>query len=81
MSETDPPDHSRVRLPPQLQQAIETFKAWTNQHLLSEQTSSTITETLYHYTDMRGLKGILEVGQIWFTHYWYLNDPSGVTRF
>jgi hypothetical protein len=80
MSETDPPDHSRVPLPPQLQQAIETFKDWTSQHLLSEQNNSTITETLYHYTDVRGLKGILEAGHIWFTDYRHLNDPSELTH-
>src|SRR5579863_5935328 len=80
MSETDPPDHSRVPLPSQLQQAIEAFKGWTNQHLLSEQNNSTITETLYHYTDVRGLKGILEAGQIWFTDYRHLNDPSELTH-
>ncbi|MBR0727035.1 DUF2971 domain-containing protein [Bradyrhizobium manausense] len=80
MSETDPPDYSRVPLPPQLQQAIETFKGWTSQHLLSEQNNSTITQTLYHYTDVRGLKGILEAGQIWFTDYRHLNDPSELTH-
>jgi hypothetical protein len=79
MSETDHPDHSRVQLPQQLQQAIETFKDWTSQHLLSEQNSS-IAATLYHYTDVRGLKGILEAGRIWFTDYRHLNDPSELTH-
>ena len=39
-----------------------------------------MTETLYHYTDVRGLKGILEAGQIWFTDYRHLNDPSELTH-
>jgi hypothetical protein len=60
MSETDHPDYGRVPLPPQLQQAIESFKDWTRRHLQSEQDNGTITATLYHYTDARGLKGILE---------------------
>ena len=31
---------------------------------------------LYHYTDGRGLKGIMESQTIWFTDYRHLNDPS-----
>jgi hypothetical protein len=33
-------------------------------------------EFLYHYTDQRGLLGILESKQLWATHYRYLNDTS-----
>lgn len=80
MSETDATDPGHAPLPQELQQAIEKFKDWTSQHLLSEQTNSTITQTLYHYTDVRGLKGILEAGQIWFTDYRHLNDPSELTH-
>lgn len=80
MSDTSPPDRSRVPLPAELQQAIEAYKEWTNRHLLSEQNNSAVSETLYHYTDMRGLKGILEAGQIWFTDYRHLNDPSELTH-
>src|SRR6266516_395860 len=32
--------------------------------------------TIYHYTDDRGLKGILESGKLWFTDIFDLNDPS-----
>jgi hypothetical protein len=31
---------------------------------------------LYHYTDQKGLLGILESKQLWATHYRYLNDTS-----
>jgi hypothetical protein len=31
---------------------------------------------LYHYTDLRGLLGILESGSIWATHIRFLNDLS-----
>jgi len=29
---------------------------------------------LYHYTDEKGLYGILDSGEIWATHYRFLND-------
>ena len=31
---------------------------------------------IYHYTDARGLRGILETGKLWFTDIFYLNDPT-----
>jgi hypothetical protein len=31
---------------------------------------------LYHYTDQKGLLGILENKEIWSTHLRYLNDTS-----
>ncbi|WP_280267470.1 DUF2971 domain-containing protein [Nocardia wallacei] len=31
-------------------------------------------QQLYHYTDIRGLHGILKSGQLWATHMTYLND-------
>jgi hypothetical protein len=37
---------------------------------------TTIKQTLYHYTDANGFKGIIENDEIWFTDYRYLNDPS-----
>ncbi len=35
-----------------------------------------VPETIYHYTDDKGLKGILESGKIWVTDIFDLNDPS-----
>jgi len=35
-----------------------------------------VTAPLYHYTDARGLEGIISTQQIWLTHYRHLNDPS-----
>ncbi|KAA1249367.1 DUF2971 domain-containing protein [Mycobacterium simiae] len=32
--------------------------------------------SLYHYTDTKGLKGILDSGQLWGTHVAYLNDSQ-----
>jgi len=37
--------------------------------------------TLYHYTDIEGLHGILENMTFWATHYLFLNDSEEVTYF
>lgn len=39
-----------------------------------------VPSRIYHYTDDRGLKGILETGQLWFTDVFRLNDPSEVSH-
>jgi hypothetical protein len=62
--------------PRPLQTAIDRFNNWSDEHLLAEQQRNEITETLYHYTDERGLRGILENETIWFTDYRHMNDPS-----
>jgi hypothetical protein len=67
-------------LPPVLQNAIDKFRAWVEQHLLTEQNASTITVPLYHYTNAQALKGMLESGRVWFTDYRHLNDPSELTH-
>jgi len=33
-------------------------------------------EVLYHYTNAKGFKSIIESGQLWATHYGFLNDTS-----
>jgi hypothetical protein len=65
-----------VVLPAQLQAAINEFRLRAEQHLLSEQETTKIEVPLYHYTSGPGLRGILESGQMWFTDYRHLNDPS-----
>lgn len=35
-----------------------------------------IPKTIYHYTNDRGLQGILETGTLWFTDIYSMNDPS-----
>lgn len=37
-----------------------------------------LPDTLYHYTDINGLAGIWEKGQIWATNSMYLNDTTEV---
>ena len=72
-------DHSMPvtqQLPPAACAAIEEFKRWSDDHWNTEEKNNTITEPLYHYTDGRGLKGIIESQTIWFTDYRHLNDPS-----
>ena len=77
---TDTTMISGPQLPPLLQEAIDKFKAWGDQHLSDEQNASTITVPLYHYTNAQGLRGILESGRVWFTDYRHLNDPSELTH-
>jgi hypothetical protein len=71
---------SLAALPSVLQEAIDKYRAWAEQHLQAEQDATSITEPLYHYTDGNGLKGILASGQVWFTDYRHLNDPSELTH-
>ncbi|MDP1699788.1 MAG: DUF2971 domain-containing protein [Aestuariivirga sp.] len=37
-------------------------------------------DLLYHYTDDKGLKGVLETGNLWFTDIFNLNDPSEIAH-
>ena len=64
------------KLPAKLQASIDQFTRWAEGYLTAEQNKNTIMETLYHYTDARGLEGIIKSGEIWFTDYRHLNDPS-----
>jgi Protein of unknown function (DUF2971) len=63
-------------LPPVLRTAIDRFDQWVKKHLASEQKKNAIDTPLYHYTDGRGLKGIIESQTIWFTDFRHLNDTS-----
>ena len=37
-------------------------------------------QALYHYTDLSGLKGILQEDDLWLTHSRYLNDDEEITH-
>lgn len=37
-------------------------------------------ETIYHYTNDAGLRGILETGQLWLSDIFNLNDPSELSH-
>src|SRR5215211_5886688 len=69
-------DPDAAALPRPLKEAIERFRLWTVEHFSAEQKKNKIRKPLYHYTDGHGLKGIIESGQVWFTDYRHLNDPS-----
>lgn len=69
-------DPEAANLPAALQHAVHRFRDWAVERLQAEQDRNLITAPLYHYTDARGLKGIIESGQIWFNDYRHLNDPS-----
>jgi Protein of unknown function (DUF2971) len=66
--------------PQALQKAIDEYDRWSDQQALSEQTRNSIETPLYHYTDGRGLKGIIEGEAMWFTDYRHMNDPSELTH-
>lgn len=64
-------------LPAVLQDAIANFRHWVDEdYLAPEQEASRIDRPLYHYTDARGLEGIIKSGTIWFTDHRHMNDPS-----
>jgi hypothetical protein len=65
-----------VELPHTLQVAIQDYHDWAYDYFLAVERRSKITTPLYHYTDVRGLEGILKNEEIWFTDYRYLNDPK-----
>lgn len=67
-------------LPAALQQAIKTFDAWSQGHLLEEQARDVVDQPLYQYTSAAGLKGIFDSQQMWFTDYRFLNDPSELSH-
>ncbi len=69
-----------ARLPAALQQAIETYDAWSQKHLLEEQAKEVVGQPLYQYTNAAGLKGIFDSQQMWFTDYRFLNDPSELSH-
>jgi Protein of unknown function (DUF2971) len=65
------PSESRIHpsLPPELLAAPLEFDSWSRAQLLVEQSESTPTEPLYHYTGEEALKGILRTERLWcFSH-------------
>lgn len=67
---------AKASLPRDLQGAIESFDAWVDAKLESQQEADKVQQPLYQYTTAEGLKGIFETEQLWFTDYRYLNDPG-----
>ncbi len=55
----------------EIKQAEELFNTrWLNLHSYEDE------KILYHYTNLDGLKGIIDTRSLWFSHTTSLNDPS-----
>jgi hypothetical protein len=65
-----------VELPQTLETAVQDYYDWSDSYFRNVEGRSKITKPLHHYTDLRGLEGILRSGQIWFTDYRHLNDQT-----
>jgi hypothetical protein len=63
-----------VSLNPELQRLAKEFSDWWTP--LASKLDTGVHKPLFHYTDMRGMLGILGSEQIWFTSIFHLNDPS-----
>jgi hypothetical protein len=55
-------------------------QAIVNDFLFRLDQQSPVPETLYHYTNAAGLKGILESGKLWLSDIRSLNDPSEISH-
>ena len=65
-------------LPAELMAAIARYDNWIDGVLKKEQDANKIADTLYHYTKVAGLEGIIKSEAIWFTDFRHMNDPSEV---
>jgi hypothetical protein len=63
-------------LTPAFTAALRQYDSTSRVRLRTAEVRSAITSPLYHYTDRRGLEGIITVQQFWFTHYQHLNDDT-----
>jgi hypothetical protein len=69
-----------MSLPPELEGAIARYNTWTDGELRKEQDANKISGTLYHYTNVAGLQGILKSVAVWFTDFRHVNDPSEISH-
>jgi Protein of unknown function (DUF2971) len=65
-------------LPAALLAAIEEYNTWIDAELKKIQEATKVEATLYHYTNVGGLRGIIQNECIWFTDFRHMNDPSEV---
>ena len=63
-----------VSLNPELQRLAKEFSDWWDAS--ASKLDKAVRKPLFHYTDMRGMLGIINSEQIWFTSIFHLNDPS-----
>ncbi len=65
-----------VELPHTLETAVQNYHSWSDQYFRNVEARSRVKTPRFHYTNFRGLDGILKSGQIWFTDYRHLNDQT-----
>jgi Protein of unknown function (DUF2971) len=65
-------------LSPAFTAALRAYDHASRARLRNAEVRNAVTAPLYHYTDARGLEGIITAQQIWFTHYQHLNDPTEI---
>ena len=63
-------------LNPKLLQCISEFSDWWAKRELELDLANKVKEPLFHFTDMKGIQGILDSEEMWFTSIFHLNDPS-----
>lgn len=61
-----------------LREAMAELKTWADSQRGSDHLSF-LTGPLCHYTDVAGLKGILETEELWLTSALHLNDPTEIS--
>jgi hypothetical protein len=66
-----------ARLRPELEASLNEFGAWWRNEEERIACADKVTETLYHYTDMAGLLGIVQTERLWFTNLFHLHGPGG----
>lgn len=62
-------------MPPPWQTAVDSVDIWLTQRRLSFDEREKVREPLFHYTDAKGMLGIVDTRELWFTNVLHLNDP------
>jgi hypothetical protein len=70
------PANDDLGLPLELLTAVTEFTAWPQAQLLAEQSASTPTEPLYHYTREPSLRGVLGGQKMWCFSHEHQSDPT-----
>jgi hypothetical protein len=63
-------------LRPELQPVLDGFTKWWARREKQLDVKNEVRRTIYHYTDMGGMVGIIANETFWFTSAFHLNDPS-----
>jgi hypothetical protein len=70
-------------IPLELTKALGVFESKAEtivREFLLQQESRKAPETIYHYTNDAGLRGVLEAGTLWLSDIFSLNDPSELSH-